>query len=222
MRCRRTVRILLFLGLLRALGTAVLAQNGAGTPDAAGVNETLLDATGPYEDMVGPALGGNAKNIAKLLSDADAQADGVKKVLPPEAAEQFDGLLKSIHKTFDAKSYKSVAQNAVAVFRLLVDNLKTDALKIPREVSLLDYAGYQLEVLAAAEKPDWDAMKKVAADAEKWWNTSAPRISDKNLRATVTSTIRGIKQATEEQNLAMVKFAARIDLDLVDLLEGAF
>jgi hypothetical protein len=222
MRFRRTVRILLFLGLLRALGTAVLAQNAAVTPDAAGVNETLLDATGPYEDMVGPALTGNAKNIAKLLSDADAQADAVKKDLPADAAKQFDGFLQSIHEAFDAKSYKAVAQNSLAIFHLLVDNLKADALKIPKEVSLLDYAGYQLEVLAAADKPDWDAMKKVAADAERWWNAIASKISDKNLRAAVTSTIRGIKQAAEEQNLAMAKFAARIDLDLVDLLEGAF
>ena len=90
-------------------------------------------------------------------------------------------------------------------------------------MDLLDYAGYQLQVFAAAEKPDWEAMSKVAADAEIWWKAIAhSKVSEKNLRATVTSTIRGLKQATHEQNLSMLKLAAQIDLDLVDLLEVHF
>ena len=199
------------------------APSAVAAPDANQVNETLSDATGPYEDMVGPALAKNDKGISKLLAAADMQAESVKKVLSAQAAKQFDALLQKIHQAADAKNYIAVAQNSLASFRLLVDNLKAEALKVPKEVSLLDYAGYELQVLAAVEKPDWDAISKIADDAEAWWNTIGnSKVTDKNLRATVTSTIRGIKQAVHDQNLAMLKFAARIDLDLVDLLEGAF
>ena len=111
----------------------------------------------------------------------------------------------------------------MVVFRLLVENLQADALKIPKEVALLDYAGYKLQVLATAAKPDWTAISKVAADADAWWQAIAKtKVSEKNLRATVTSTIDGLKQAAQEQNLSMLKFGAQIDLDLVDLLEGHF
>jgi hypothetical protein len=44
---------------------------------------------------------------------------------------------------------------------------------------------------------------------------------DRPLRGVVTAAIKGIKQATEEQNLGLVKLAAQIDIDLVDLLEGS-
>jgi hypothetical protein len=70
-------------GLLCAPFTLVMAQNAAVTSDANQGNDTLQNATGPYEDMVGPALSGNDSGIAKLLADADEQAAAVKKVLPP-------------------------------------------------------------------------------------------------------------------------------------------
>ena len=147
----------------------------------------------------------------------------MKKTLPPEGAQHFERLLATIHQAADRKDDLALAENCVTVFRLLVDNLKADALKIPKEVALLDYAGYKLQVLAAAEKPDWDAMSKTAGEAEAWWkDIGKSKVSNKNLRATVNSTIGGVKQATQERNLAMVKFAAQIDLDLVDLLEAHF
>lgn len=214
---RRTKHLLLCIALLCG------SLAGATAQDTAKVNNTLLKATGPFEDMVGPALARDDKGVAKMLAEADQEADAVKKVLPAEAVRNFDELLKSLHKAAAAKDALAVAQSAVKVFRLLVDNLKADTLKIPIEVSLLDWAAYQLQVLAAVEKPDWEAMRKVAADAEKWWKAIArSKVTEKNLRATVTTAINGLKNATQEQNLPMAKFGAHITLDLVDLLEGHF
>ena len=196
---------------------------GAWAQDASKPNEILLAASGPFEDMVGPALARNDQGVNKLLAAADKQADAVRKTLPPEAAQQFDRLFETIHQAAGRKDDLVVAENCVTVFRLLIDNLKTEALRIPKEVALLDYAGYKLQVLAAAEKPDWDAMSKVAGEAGGWWkDIGKSKVSNKNLRATVNSTIGGLKQATQERNIAMVKFAAQIDLDLVDLLEAYF
>ena len=209
---------LISLGLICALLPA-----GTSALDAGRTNDILLGATGPFEDMVGPALAKNDKRVAKRLAAADRQAEAVKKALPADVAEQFEHFLQTIHKAAESKDHLKVAENAVAVLGLLVDNLKADALKIPKEVALLDYAGYRLQVLAATERPDWAAMSKVATDAETWWQAIAKtKVSEKNLRAAVTSAISGLKQATQEQNLPMLKFAAQIDLDLVDLLEGHF
>ncbi len=201
----------------------VSLATGGSAQETSKANEILLAATGPFEDTVGAALARNDKGITKLLAAADQQADAVKKTLPPEAAQQFERLFETIHKAAGRKDDLAVAENCVTVFRLLVDNLKADALKVPKEVALLDYAGYKLQVLAAAEKPDWNAMSKVAGEAGGWWkDIGKSKVSNKNLRAAVNSTMGGLQQATQERNLAMVKFAAQIDLDLVDLLEGYF
>src|SRR5438552_4133558 len=112
-----TYHTLLSFGLIFAsLTTSAIGQ------DAAKANSTLLAATAPFEDMVGPALAKNDKGIARLLAAADQQAGAVKQPLPADAAEQFGRFLQTIHKAADAKDHMAVAENAVTVFRLLVDN----------------------------------------------------------------------------------------------------
>ena len=93
---------------------------------------------------------------------------------------------------------------------------------MPKEVSLLDYAGFKLHVLAAAPQPDWGAMRQTVEDAVGWWKVTQPKVSDKHLRDTMQSTVRGLEQAIQIESLPMLNFAAQIDLDLVDLLEGYF
>ncbi|HVT37783.1 MAG TPA: hypothetical protein VHE78_01940 [Gemmatimonadaceae bacterium] len=214
---QRTIRTLLAVGLLTgSVAATALSQ------DAAKANTTLLNATGPFEDMVEPAIAKDDKGVAKQLAAADKAADGIRKALPTDAARRFDGLLQSIHKSADAKDGLAVARNAMVVFRLLVDNLKADILKIPLEVNLMDYAGYQFLVLAAADTPDWDAMSKLAADADGWWKSIARKVTAVDLRGAINRTMVGLKQSAQEKNLSMAKFAAHMDLDLVDVLEGTF
>src|SRR5882672_10173407 len=98
--------------------------------DARKANETLLRATSPFEDMVGFALSKKEARITKSLAAADAQAAAVKEALRPADAGQFQELLQAIHKAAAAKEDYAVATNAVEVFRLLVDNLKADILKV--------------------------------------------------------------------------------------------
>ena len=108
------------------------------------------------------------------------------------------------------------------MFRLLIDNLDAGKLKVPKEVSLLDYAGFKLHVLDAAPKPDWDAMRKTVADAVAWWDAMKSKVSDKKLRDAFNSTVRGMQQAASSENRPMLQYAAQMDLDLVDLLEKHF
>lgn len=190
--------------------------------DVAKTNQILLSATSPFEDMVGPALSGDDAGLAKMLPEADGQAAGVKRALPPAAVSQFEELLASLHKSVAAKDHYATADGAVRVFKLLVDNVQPGGLKIPKEVSLLDYAGFKLQVLAAAKQPDWDAMQKATTEAAASWNAIKAKVTDKRVRDTVDSTIAGMEKAVKIENLPMVQFAAQIDLDLVDVLEGHF
>ena len=59
-------------------------------------------------------------------------------------------------------------------------------------------------------------------ESDAWWKAIAARVTDKHLRATVTSAIAGTRQAADHENLAMLQFASQMILDLVDMLEVEF
>jgi hypothetical protein len=198
------------------------ALTTANATDASKANETLLRATSPFEDMVEFALAKNDASITKSLVTADGHAVAVRDALPATASGQFDTLLQAIHKAAAAKHHHALAMSAVEVFRLFIDNLEAGSLKVPKEVSLLDCAGFRLRVLAAAPQPDWSGMRQTVEDAAKWWATTKPKVSDKALRDAFNSTVRGLQQAGQIEHLPMLNFAAQLDLDLVDLLEGYF
>lgn len=190
--------------------------------EASNPNETLLAATSPFEDIVDFALVRNDAGITKALADADRQAAAVKAVLPTAAAGRFDQQLQALHKAASGKEYQALAATAVEVFRFLIDGLQPGNLKVPKEISLLDYTGFKLRVLATAAQPDWNAMRKTAEDASAWWHTVESSVSDKALRDAFSSTVAGLQEATKNENLPMLHFAVRIDLDLVDPLENHF
>ena len=185
-------------------------------------NETLLNAMSPYEDMAEAALDKDTKGIAEAIHAAGSETADVLKALPNENVKSFEERLRAIKDAAKSKDHFSVAVNAVEMFRLLTDSLDATKLEVPKEVSLLDYAGFRLQVLAAAKEPDWEKMKLTVIEADKWWKTIEEKVEDSSLVATFRSTLTGLQQAIESKNLPMLRFAAQIDLDLVDLLESAF
>lgn len=204
--------------LLVSLACAV-AQNASSDPAA---NQVILKATGPYEDIAHYAVAKKDDKVVKYLADADAGAGEIVKVLSREDVREFDGLRQKLHEAVTSNDRIAAADHAVTLFRLLVDRLDPDTLVVPREVELLDFAGYKLAVLAASEKPDWKAISKLADESEAWWKAIASRVADKHLRATVTSAVAGIKQAAGQENLPMLQFGSQMILDLVDMLEAGF
>ena len=204
------------------LGLLCFSVSGALAQNATSNNAVLLKATGPYEDMAHYAIAKKTDKVVKYLADADAGAGEVGKILSASELAEFEKLRQQLHQAVDKKDWVAAAESSVTIFRSLVDRLDAGTLVVPKEVELLDYTGYKLDVLAAAAKPDWAAISKLAAESEVWWKAIADRVADKHLRATVTSAIAGIKQAAEQKNLAMLQLGAQIDLDLVDMLEVGF
>lgn len=184
-------------------------------------NDVLLSAMSPFEDMIEFALAGKDSDISKSLVEADRHAADVKRALPASAAGEFATLMEGLHRAATGKDHHEVARSAVQIFRLLSDNLQAKDLKIPKEVSLLDYAGFNLRVLSAAQRPEWRDIRKTVGEASGWWKAINPKVSEQGLRDAFDSVIRGLDEAVRLENLPMLRFAAQIDLDLVDLLEGS-
>ncbi len=195
------------------------AQNTTNAPTA---NQIILKATGPYEDMAHYAVAKKDDLVIKYLADADAGASQVMKILPPDDARKFESLSKKLHQAVASKDRTTAADSSVTIFRMLVDRLDAKTLVVPKEVELLDFAGYKLAVLAAANQPDWQAISKLADESDAWWKAISAGVTDKHLRATVTSAITGIQQVADQKNLAMLQFGSQMILDLVDMLEVGF
>ena len=210
------------LGLVCVSCAAIFAQNTAAGTGTASDNEVFLKATGPYEDLAHYILAHNDAKATAALAAADANASGIVKILPTDAAREFESLRQQIHQAIERKDGKAAAGSSVAVFLMLVNRLDASTLVVPKEVELLDYAGYQFSLLAAFENPDWKAIGRLADDSDAWWKATAARVSDKHLRATMTSAIVGIKQASEQKNRSMLQLGAQMVLDLVDMLEDSF
>ena len=193
---------------LRLLAIAFLlaVTPSASASQAIQANAVLLSAMSPFEDMIGFALAESDADIAQALVAADQHATAVKTALSASAASEFATLMEGLHRAAADKDHHHVARSAVAVFRLLIDHLEAKGLKVPKEVSLLDYVGFKLRVLAATQRPDWQDINA--------------QVSAKGLRDAFGSVTRGLDDAAKLENLPMLRFAAQIDLDLVDLLEG--
>ncbi len=205
--------------------TAVLLTllcSPAGARDARSANAVLLDATSPFEDMTESALAKNDASITANLASAEKHTTALSDVLPTPAAALFRSSMETIRKAAAAGDHQALAMNAVEVFRLLIENTDATSLTVPREVSLLDYAGFKLHVLAAAPQPDWKAMRQLTNDAATWWSAIRAKISGHALRDAFDSTVRGLQAAGKAEHLPMLDFAAQMDLDLVDLLEASF
>lgn len=183
-------------------------------------NKALLGAMSPFEDMIEFALAEKDADISKALATADRQVTGVKKTLPASAASKFANLMDNLHKAASGRDHHKVASNAVEIFRLLSDNLHAAVLDVPKEVSLLDYAGFKLRVLAGTQRPDWQDIRKTVDETAGWWSAIDSEVSDKGLQNAFGASITGLREAAKTKNLAMLRFAAQMDLELVDLLEG--
>lgn len=212
---------LLFSSILIISIFAVPEASG-GLLSAEQKNDVLLSATSAFEDLSEYALTGNSEGMKTALEAYEARTAAVHAILPEQARKNLDALVDGIREAIGKGKDESAALKAVEAYGVLISSLYREALKIPAPVSWLDYAGFKLKALLHAGSPDWSAIRATAAFAEKNWNEIMPRVEDYGLRDSFGSVIAGMNRAIGLENREMALFAAQMDLDLVDLLEGYF
>jgi hypothetical protein len=201
----------------------LVAFAGAGVSRAAELTQTeiLVKATSPFEDIVKYSLDRKQDKLAKAVMTAKAEATAIRGALPEATAVKFDELFSNLNYALPTNNVVA-ARNAVDVFKLLIENMKPEGLKLPIEVEWLDYAGFNLHVLASETPKDWNAMSQTTDKIAQWWDAIKNKVSEKNLRYTMNSAVAGLQKAIQTKNLDMTYFAAQMDLEIVDLLENHF
>jgi hypothetical protein len=185
-------------------------------------NEILLGGASPFEDLTESAVLADKPGMDLALGTIEKQLGIIRPVLDPAGRERFDSLMGNIKAARAAGTYMDVALNAVEGYRVLVEGLHEEALLVPKAVSLLDYVGFRLSVLADSQTPDWAAIDRTVKEARGFWESIAQRVERKGLKDAMNTTIDGIEHSAEIRDVQMALFAARVDLDLVDLLESYF
>lgn len=185
-------------------------------------NEIILSAASTFEDMADAALSADQAGVRRALLAYDQQTGKVGKALSQEKSRVLKAHVEEITKAARSEDYTVVALEAPEAYRILIDSLDSMKMKIPREVSLLDYAGFKLRALANAKPGDWKKAQEVAAEAQANWSAIRSRVADKKLREAVDITVEGMKKASVSQNSEMMSFAAQVDLAIIDLLETHF
>jgi hypothetical protein len=111
---------------------------------------------------------------------------------------------------------------AVEAYRELEQEMNVVDRVAPIEVSMLDYSGFKLSALAKAKTLDWAAIQVAANEAKGFWSELQPNVTKGGLKDLMNTIHAGLEEAVQRQNVAQLAFAAKLNLDAVDLLEGHF
>jgi hypothetical protein len=185
-------------------------------------NEVILAASSPFEDMTEAALAGDKKGIERALRAYDAQAGKVEGVLPAAKRDELRVLIADIRKAKNQGSLAMIVLKAPEAYRTLIEGLDRGSLKVPMEVSLLDYAGFRFLALLHVQPVDWRSLQGAAEQARKNWISIKTKVTDGGLRDAVDVAVEGMNRACILKNADMALLAAQVDLALVDLLETGF
>jgi hypothetical protein len=185
-------------------------------------NTILFDAMSTYEDLTEYALDQNKEGIDQTIKSLDELVDKLKNKLSKKAIQNLSENIEKIKIAKDNVDFPKIALYAVDSYKAISEELDTSTLKIPKEVVILDYIGFKLLTLLIQQNVDWNLIKKTSNEGLSQWENIRIQTSDKPLRNVMDTAIQGIQVAVNSKNMDMLRFAAQVDLDLVDLLEGYF
>lgn len=202
---------------------AKLAQKTSPTPSKeANRNAKLADAASINEDLIGFSLEGKADKVAEKVV---AMRKALPSLRPLLNASSFETLGRQLTEMEQASSKSDVfgtALVAVEAYRVIENAMDTASRPSPIEVSMLDYSGFKLSILASTQHTDWSTIAATANDSDGSWSALGKSVKDTSLRNLVQAVQDGLRGAVERQDVHGVKFAAKMQLEVVDVLEQYF
>ncbi len=189
--------------------------------DANARHSALFAAAEPFEVLTEQAATATPTALDKLVADARSAAKAVLGSLDQAQQGTLNSKLADIAAAQKSNDRTSVALAAVEGYRTLIESAP-DAGPTPREVSLLDYAGFRYQANLAAKPARWADASAAVDFADAQWATLSPKVADASLRNNVSRSIADMRKAAQGKNAILAKSASTAELDLVDKLEASF
>jgi hypothetical protein len=185
-------------------------------------NTVLFDAMSPYEDLTEYALDQNMSKVANSISSLDGLIAKLKAVLSNKSIHVLEINVTKMQTAEKKAANSEIALLAVDSYKILADELDQTTLKVPKQVVILDYVGFRIHALLRQNEIDWHLISETVDEGKSQWEQVKRKVTNKGLYDSLNTTITGLEIAGTSKNIDMLKFAAQVDLDLVDLLEGFF
>jgi hypothetical protein len=209
------------VGHLDSMTTVQLAQKTPRVTEATRTS-TLTDAASINEDLIGFALEGKVDKVAEKVA---MMRDAHPTLRPLLDDTTFDALGRQVTDMEQASSKNDVlgtALVAVEVYRTIENAMGAAHRASPIEVAMMDYSGFKLSILAALPALDWATIATTAKEADRSWSALVKQVQDVSIRNLVGAVQDGLRSALERKDVHGVTFAAKMQLEVVDVLEQYF
>lgn len=199
------------------------AQTGQVSPaTAAAKADPLAGGAEIFENLTEASPVIDAAAFKKSLAKFETLYPAISAHLSPDRKKRLDSLVSGVRNAWQKGDRGAMAIQSIEIYRLLEESINRSGQPVPVEVPMLDYAGFKLNALLLSPQPDWKQAGKTAQEAAAWWTAIEAHITDKSLRDAMAHTIAGIKEAVARKDPKLLRFAAEMDLILVDGLEMFF
>jgi hypothetical protein len=200
-----------------------LAQTGSPTPSKdADRNVKLTDAASINEDLIGFALAGKADKVAEKVTALRKALPTLRPLLEASLFETLGRQLADMELASSKGDVLGTALVAVEAYRVIENAMDAAGRASPVEVAMLDYSGFKLSILAARPDTDWATIAATAKGSDGFWSVLANGVKDTSIRNLVNAIQDGLRGVVERKDVNGVKFAGKLQLEVVDVLEQYF
>ncbi len=164
----------------------------------------------------------DAAAFKKAMSDINALDARLAKALPPDRKKALDALVAGLGSAWTSGDRSAVGVQAIDAYRVLQETLPRGPKAVPVQVAQLDYVGFKINALLAANSTNWPQIADTVREAQAWWSAIESHTSDATLKEAMNRTLLGMKEAADQKDAKVMHFAADMELILVDGLETFF
>lgn len=179
-------------------------------------------AASACEDMVDVVAADGIPAAQPKLVDLKAALKKAHGFLKTDVAAQLDLRAEAMAALAKGTSKTKLSLAAIETFKDIVNASDWHNAKIPKDVSMLDYTGFKLSILASDPNPDWATAAKTANEAHSAWDKLVPKFKDEDLVDLAHTLDAGTVDAVRRHDAAGVLFASKLQLVSIDLVETSF
>jgi hypothetical protein len=191
-------------------------------PGADNRDTKLADAASINEDLIDFSLVGKADKVAEKVTSMRKALATLRPLLDDKTFETLGRQVNDMEQASSKNDVFGTALAAVETYRTLEKARNSMRRSPPFEVAMMDYSGFKLSILASGAVVDWATILATAKQSDGSWSALTKIVQDGSTRNLVGAIQDGLRGAIERKDIQGVKFAAKMQLGVVDVLEEYF
>jgi len=165
---------------------------------------------------------GKADKVAEKVAEMRNAYSTLCPLLNESTFETLGRQMTDMKQASSKNDALGTALVAVEVYRNIENAMDAAHRAAPIEVAMMDYLGFKLSILAAVQAADWVAIAATAKESDCSWSALVKMVQDASMRNLVGAIQGGLRSAVERKDIHGIRFAAKMQLEVVDVFEQYF